>query len=109
MIRLPAEELGRRAHAFIERVRPQLPPGEVELDVRSGESLIGGGSTPAQHLPSHVITLTCARYSAAQLEARLRQSSVVARVEDDRLVLDLRTVFPEQEPALAAALLAALH
>ena len=48
-----------------------------------------------------------------ELEQRLRRSptgiSVVARVEDDHLVLDLRTVFPEQEPQLVKTLGAALH
>jgi hypothetical protein len=53
------------------------------------------------------------RHSAAQLEARLRQpaagEAVLARIEDETLVLDLRTVFPEQEAALAAVLAAALR
>jgi hypothetical protein len=48
------------------------------------------------------------RYSAAQLEVRLQEASqavpVVARVDDERLVIDLRTVFPEQEETLIAAL-----
>jgi L-seryl-tRNA(Ser) seleniumtransferase len=93
----------------------------VEIEIRSGQSVIGGGSTPAQHLATCLITVASARYSAAQVEARLRQPAssgttgaadrapVLARVEDQRLVLDLRTVFPEQEVALAAALASALR
>ncbi len=113
MIRLPAEEVERRSRALVGRLRPQLPSGEVEIEVRAGQSLIGGGSTPAEHLPTSVITFASVRYSAAQLEGRLRQPAagdpVLARIEDERLVLDLRTVFPEQEAALEAALVAALH
>jgi L-seryl-tRNA(Ser) seleniumtransferase len=113
MIRLSAGEIGRRAEAFLERLRLQLASGEVEMEIRPGQSVIGGGSTPAEHLPTQVMTVATARYSAAQLEARLRQPAegfpVLARIEDERLVLDLRTVFPEQEPALAAALAAALR
>jgi L-seryl-tRNA(Ser) seleniumtransferase len=113
MIRLSADEIRRRAEGFLERVRPQLASGEVEMEVRSGQSVIGGGSTPAEHLPTHVISVASVRDSAAQLEARLRQPveglAVLARIEDERLVLDLRTVFPEQESALAAALAAALR
>ena len=48
-----------------------------------------------------------------KLEQRLRRApggvSVIARVEDDRLILDLRTVFPEQESLLIKTLSAALH
>jgi len=113
MIRLPAAELERRAKSFAERLRAQVPTGEVEIDLRAGESVIGGGSTPAQHLPATLVTITSVRASAAELERRLRLPAagpaVLARVEDDRLVLDLRTVFPEQEPALLAALAAALR
>jgi L-seryl-tRNA(Ser) seleniumtransferase len=90
-----------------------LPLDEVELEVSDGFSLAGGGSTPSQSLPTKLIRIASARYSAAQLEQRLRRSpagiSVIARVEEDRLILDLRTVFPEQEPALIAALAFALH
>jgi len=133
MIRLPAGEIDRRAQDFVQRLRSQLPPGEVEIEIRAGQSVIGGGSTPAEHLPTRVITVASVRYSAAQLEARLRQpeqrsdaaagtnsaekdrdaqaqgAAVLARIEEQSLVLDLRTVFPEQEAALTAALVAALR
>ena len=83
------------------------------MEVRDGWSVIGGGSTPQQQLATQVITISSVRCSAARIEARLQEKSqpipVVARVEDDRLVIDLRTVFPEQEQALAAALRDALR
>jgi L-seryl-tRNA(Ser) seleniumtransferase len=113
MIRLTPQELKRRAENFIRELRPELPLDEVEIEVVDGASLAGGGSTPAQSLPSKVIRIASARYSAAKLEQRLRRApagiSVIARVEEDRLVLDLRTVFPAQEPLLIKTLAAALH
>jgi L-seryl-tRNA(Ser) seleniumtransferase len=113
MIRMTPQELKRRAENFIRELRPELPLDEVEIEVADGTSLAGGGSTPAQSLPSKVIRIASARYSAAKLEQRLRRApagvSVITRVEDDRLVLDLRTVFPEQEPLLIKTLAAALH
>ena len=85
----------------------------MEIEVADGASLAGGGSTPTQSLPSKVIRISSVRYSAAKLEQRLRRApagtSVIARVEDDRLTLDLRTVFPEQEPLLVKTLAAALR
>ena len=113
MIRMSVEELKRRAQNFLRELTPELPLGEVELEITDGSSLAGGGSTPTQSLPTKLIRIASARYSAAQLEQRLRRApagiSVIARVEDDRLILDLRTVFPEQEPALFKTLAAALH
>ena len=113
MIRMGVQEIKRRAENFLRELTPELPLGEVDLEITDGSSLAGGGSTPTQELPTRLIRIASARYSAAQLEQRLRRGpagiSVIARVEDDRLVLDLRTVFPEQESALLKTLSAALH
>ena len=113
MIRMSAQELKRRAENFLRELTPELPLGEVELEIVDGASLAGGGSTPTQSLPSKIIRIASARYSASQLEQRLRRApagiSVIARVEEDRLVLDLRTVFAEQEPLLLKTLAAALR
>lgn len=113
MIRMSVEEIKRRAQNFLGGLTPELPLGEVELEITDGSSLAGGGSTPTQSLPTKLIRIASARYSAAQLEQRLRRApagiSVIARVEGDRLILDLRTVFLEQEPALIKTLSAALH
>ena len=113
MIRSSAQEVKRRSENLLRELRPELPLDEVEMEIVDGSSLAGGGSTPAQALPTKLIRLASARYSAAQLEQRLRRApagiSVIARVEDDKLILDLRTVFPEQEPLLVKTLAAALH
>jgi L-seryl-tRNA(Ser) seleniumtransferase len=113
MIRMSVEDIRRRAQNFLRELTPELPLGEVELEITDGSSLAGGGSTPTQSLPTKLIRIASARYSASQLERRLRRASagvsVIARVEEDRLILDLRTVFPEQEPLLLKTLSAALH
>ncbi|HKS79916.1 MAG TPA: L-seryl-tRNA(Sec) selenium transferase [Candidatus Acidoferrales bacterium] len=117
MIRLPADEIDRRAAHFAGHLRSALPK-DASIEVRPGFSVIGGGSTPDQQLPTHLIAISCPHHSAATLEERLRKPSrgsrgangivpVIARIENDCLVLDLRTVFHDEEPALAAALSAA--
>ena len=108
MIRLSADEIGRRAMAFADFLREALPP-DAEIQVRAGFSVIGGGSTPDQKLPTHLLTLASRIHSAALLEERLRKpprgaTPVITRVAERRLILDLRTVFPDEEPALAAAI-----
>ena len=113
MIRLPLEEIAARTKKFHEALLPQAAASDATIEIVDGHSLVGGGSTPAQSLPTKVLRLASARHSAAQLEARLRQAPagipVIARIEDDRLLLDLRTVFPGQEPALLQSLVAALR
>ena len=110
MIRLPAEEIGRRAEKLAEEMRTSF--GEnVEIETRPGFSVIGGGSTPDQQLRTQLISISSLRYSAAALEERLRKPAsgpaVIARIEETRLTLDLRTVFPDEDAALVAAIVAA--
>jgi L-seryl-tRNA(Ser) seleniumtransferase len=113
MMHLSAEEIAGRTQAFREALATQATALDAELEMSEGRSLVGGGSTPAQSLPTHVLRIASARHSASQLEERLRLpadgSPVIARIEDERLILDLRTVFPEQEAALRQSLLTALR
>src|SRR5579863_1662075 len=72
MIRLTAEDIKRRAESFLRELTREIPLGkdksEVELDLIDGESLVGGGSTPSQSLPTRLIRISSVRHSAAQLE-----------------------------------------
>jgi L-seryl-tRNA(Ser) seleniumtransferase len=113
MIRLPLQEIAARTKKFHDALQAQAAALDAEIEIADGSSLVGGGSTPAQSLPTKLLRIASARHSAAQLEAHLRQApagiAVIARIEDERLLLDLRTVFPEQEPALLQSLVAALR
>jgi L-seryl-tRNA(Ser) seleniumtransferase len=112
MIRITREEIERRAAELAGRLRAALP-GEVGVDVRDGFSVIGGGSTPDQQLPTKLIAVRSPRCSAAVLEERLRKPAnavpVIARIEDGELVLDLRTVFTDEESSVAAAVVSAVR
>ncbi len=103
MIGQPMELLFTRASLFVERLQG-IPHRIVE-----GESVIGGGSTPQQPLPTWLIAIESG--DAVKLERKLRESDppVIARIEDDHLLLDLRTVFPNEEETLAAAILKAVQ
>jgi len=113
MMHLPLGEIAERTRSFYEALQTAAADFDAEIEMAEGRSLVGGGSTPAQSLPTMVLRIAGGRYSASALEARLRLTTdrlpVIARIEDDRLLLDLRTVFPEQEPALVAAVAAALR
>jgi L-seryl-tRNA(Ser) seleniumtransferase len=111
MIRMQADEIARRAEALARTIAASLP-ADAEIKLRAGFSVIGGGSTPDQKLPTHLILIKSRSRSASVIEQRLRKgpggTPVVARIAGDRLILDLRTVFREEEAALASALIAAL-
>jgi L-seryl-tRNA(Ser) seleniumtransferase len=100
MISAPVEALQTRAQAWADT----LGQGEVI----AGESTVGGGSLPGETLPTFLLALDAR--SANRLLARLRQSNppIIARLQDDRVVLDPRTVLSEQEAALLSALKAIL-
>jgi L-seryl-tRNA(Ser) seleniumtransferase len=88
MIRMSAEEIRQRAE--------RLMPG---ADIVPGESVIGGGSTPDQSLPTFLISLP-------EMEKQLRSNDppIISRVAQGRTLIDLRTVFPEDEAELKLAL-----
>lgn len=100
MIRMTPEEIRQRAEGLVSQLKL---PARVE----AGESVIGGGSTPELALPTWLLLI--GDEDAVRLERHLRtgaqnEKPVIARIADDRLVVDLRTVAPEEEPALIAAL-----
>ena len=98
MIATPLEELTRRAEAWAAR----LPGSAVE----AAQSAVGGGSLPGETLPTRVLALTPPD-GADVLAARLRAADppLVARIERGKVLLDPRTVLPEQDQFVAAHLL----
>jgi L-seryl-tRNA(Ser) seleniumtransferase len=111
MMQMSIEEISARTDGFYKVLWAKVAGADAEVEIAEGRSLVGGGSTPAQSLPTKVLRIASARHSASELEVRLRSGAapVIARIEDDRLLIDLRTVFPEQETGLAEALVQALR
>jgi L-seryl-tRNA(Ser) seleniumtransferase len=103
MMQFTKEEIGCRAEALGGRVRS----AKLHVEIVDGESVIGGGAAPSSVLPTRLIALSCEGLSADELAARLRAGNppIIARVEDGRVLVDLRTVFPEQDERIAAALM----
>jgi L-seryl-tRNA(Ser) seleniumtransferase len=102
MIRQTAEEI---------RVRALRLAGELHetcVAIVPGESVVGGGATPEQPISTFLVAIACE--DAAEVERRLRTQDppVIARIEHDRLMIDLRTVFEEEESELARGLTRAL-
>ena len=96
MLTLRVEEIDARAHAVGARLTHV--PG-LRWRVIDGVSTIGGGSAPGSALPTRLLALAMEGVSASALEARLRRATppIVARVQDDEVVLDLRTVSADDD------------
>ena len=106
MLRLPADEIRTRAQAVRSRVETGLAPS-LKIEIVDGVSIIGGGTAPSATLPTALLAVTHQSANADALAARLRavEPPIVARIEEGRVLLDLRTVFPEQDEAIAHALI----
>jgi L-seryl-tRNA(Ser) seleniumtransferase len=98
MIRYTAGEIRIRAERLVASV-----PG-IRAEVASGSSVIGGGATPEQAIPTWLIAIDCDDVVAAEARLRAGDPAVIARIEDGRLMLDLRTVLEEELSALSCQL-----
>jgi L-seryl-tRNA(Ser) seleniumtransferase len=97
MIRMTADEIRARAEALVKRIG-------TSVRIEAGESVIGGGSTPDRALPTWLIVVEKANANAEERRLRSNDPPIIARVQNDRVVLDLRTVLPAEEELLVQVL-----
>jgi L-seryl-tRNA(Ser) seleniumtransferase len=102
MMRLSKAEIAARAETLANKIRSP----RITVDLIDGESVIGGGAAPSAVLPTCLLALTSTDFSAGELAERLRKSEppIISRVGEDRVLLDLRTVFPGQDNSIADAI-----
>ncbi len=97
MIVQSSETLRARAESLLRRL-------DGRGEIREGRSVVGGGSTPEQSLPAWLIALQCQNVVDAERRCRAANPPVVARIENEELLFDLRTVFPWEEQELLSVL-----
>jgi len=99
MLSLTAEELQQRAQSVIEGL-------DTKCKLITGESTLGGGAGPTSMFPTTLVAITHPEKSAQDIEHELRISSpsIIARISEGKVLLDLRTVFPDQIAAIREAL-----
>ena len=106
MLTLGVKEIDRRARG----VASALAASGIKSRIVDGYSTTGGGSAPESELPTRLLAVRADGRSAADVERQLRlgQPPVVARIEQDEVVLDLRTVSEDDDVRLAEAVRRAL-
>jgi L-seryl-tRNA(Ser) seleniumtransferase len=100
MMNLSKQQIGERAEAIAGKIQ------NLNAELIDGESVIGGGAAPSAVLPTRLLAISCEGLSPDELAGRLRAADppIIARVEDGRVLLDLRTVFPEQDENVTSVL-----
>jgi L-seryl-tRNA(Ser) seleniumtransferase len=99
MLTMAIGDIDARARSLADTLRA----AGWEAEVINGVSAVGGGSAPGVEVPTRLVALSRRGLSADQIEARFRNAPVpvIARIENDRLVLDLRTVWPQDDVVIA--------
>jgi hypothetical protein len=100
MLSEPVEALARRAR----RIARRLKESGIAAACRSTRAALGGGTTPEETMPSYALVLPGGQRLLDGL--RENQPAVVGRIEDDAVILDMRTVFRRQDQPLTDAILA---
>jgi L-seryl-tRNA(Ser) seleniumtransferase len=105
MLTLTADEIRPRAEALASALETIAG---LHVEIVPGVSAVGGGSAPGVELPTHLLSIQRDGNTPDALERQLRALTppVIARIERDRVLLDLRTVLPEEDSGLAVALAA---
>lgn len=103
MIKTSIEQLRSRAYEIVSSVTAL---SKVEVQLTDGPATIGGGAAPGTTIHSCLLHISLSGLTATELEKRLRESNppVIGRIDHERLLLDLRTVSPDQDQALTRVL-----
>jgi L-seryl-tRNA(Ser) seleniumtransferase len=103
MMHMSAGQIKTRAEALQSQLAGSR---HLKMDIIEGESLVGGGSAPTSKLPTFLLAVTADKLSATELATRLREfeTPIVTRVDEGRVLLDLRTVFEDEEHHVVKAL-----
>ena len=110
MLSSDADQLKRRGRRLLKRVSGGIKK-EAELTLRGDVSQVGGGALPLLELPTVVVAIKPLHVSVNSLEDHLRKGDppIISRISKDELILDMRTVFDEEIPLLAAGIERALR
>jgi L-seryl-tRNA(Ser) seleniumtransferase len=100
MIAQSLEELEARAQGWAAR----LAAAGISVQVLPGQSAVGGGSLPGQTLPTWLLALAVAAPNQVAAALRAAHPAIVARVEQDQVCFDPRTVLPEQDEIMLSTL-----
>ncbi len=95
MILTPNSELENKAKALAAKLKEEK--GKYSVEVEKDISMVGGGALPVEKLPTWVVSIKTSKLSTTEFEEKLRNSTppIVVRIKEDKILLDVRTILPE--------------
>jgi L-seryl-tRNA(Ser) seleniumtransferase len=108
MLSVAETTLKRRAQAMARELKKRRLP--LEVSAMKDSSKIGGGAYPVQNLPTWVVSLMPQTMTSQDLESSLRACSppIISRISKERVILDMRTLFPEEAGLITGSISALL-
>jgi L-seryl-tRNA(Ser) seleniumtransferase len=103
MLSISTEEMEKRSITFLDRLNALIGENAaLKAALQTGRSAVGGGAAPDSDIRTTLISLSHSQMSEAELEERLRSTAtpVISRIEDGRVLIDLRTVAESEEGEL---------
>jgi L-seryl-tRNA(Ser) seleniumtransferase len=91
MLHTTLETLEERATNLKERLKDTC-----NCEIIKTQTMIGGGTTPNKKIPSIALSLEVENYKANKLEELLRKNNLISRIENDRVILDFRTILEDE-------------
>jgi L-seryl-tRNA(Ser) seleniumtransferase len=95
MMAMTKDEINVRAERLKSTIGGWLSANDLQAELIDGESAVGGGSLPGETLPTKLIALHGETWTSDKLLNRLRERGVIARIQNERVMLDLRTVLED--------------
>lgn len=96
MLALKQSEIAARAQVVLTAISSWCAANGIAADLQLGESTVGGGSMPGESLPTTLITLTSHQSNFLAQQLRLRSKPIITRTQNDKVLLDLRTVLDDE-------------
>jgi L-seryl-tRNA(Ser) seleniumtransferase len=102
MLAMSPAYLEERVRNFLAQITGKRKADNLQFEIINGQSAVGGGAAPTTHPPTTLIALSQSTLGVDALESALRNSSppVIARISEDKVLLDLRTVMEDEEAEL---------
>jgi L-seryl-tRNA(Ser) seleniumtransferase len=97
MLAMTKDEIAARAERLKSAIAGWLSTNDLQAELFDGESAVGGGSLPGETLPTKLIALHGETWTSDKLLNRLRERGVIARIQSERVMLDLRTVLEDED------------
>jgi L-seryl-tRNA(Ser) seleniumtransferase len=105
MLMIPQDVLKKRAQKIVKNIKRRFP--SLDVSILQDTSQVGGGAYPLHDLPTWAVSINPAAFTANEFETLLRKGTppVIARISKEHVLLDMRTIFPDEVSLISDSIL----